>query len=120
MSAGLEPRQSPPQAGATYVVVGRLVRTEGRKTWTTSGMYDDAGRLVARAQQARDDVQGAHAGADHEGAVRVHDLGQVALEVGSCRVAGACVVVLAAAAAGAGLLEGCRLQVRSATVPIES
>ncbi|QIK67821.1 hypothetical protein G7072_17035 [Nocardioides sp. HDW12B] len=51
MSAGLEPRQSPPQAGATYVVVGRLVRTEGRKTWTTTGMYDDAGRLVARAQQ---------------------------------------------------------------------
>lgn len=50
MSAGLEPRQSPPQAGATYVVVGRLVRTEGRKTWTVSGMYDDAGRLVARAQ----------------------------------------------------------------------
>ena len=26
------------------------VRTEGRKTWTASGMYDDRGRLVARAQ----------------------------------------------------------------------
>jgi hypothetical protein len=50
MSAGLEPRQSPPQAGEPYVVVGRHVRTEGRKTWTASGMYDDRGRLVARAQ----------------------------------------------------------------------
>lgn len=50
MSAGLEPRQAPPQAGSSYVVVGRHVRTEGRKTWTASGMYDDAGRLVARAQ----------------------------------------------------------------------
>lgn len=50
MSAGLEPRQAPPQAGASYVVVGRHVRTEGRKTWTASGMYDERGRLVARAQ----------------------------------------------------------------------
>lgn len=41
---------SPPHAGASYVVVGRLVRTEGRKTWTVSGMYDEEGTLVARAQ----------------------------------------------------------------------
>jgi hypothetical protein len=41
---------SPPQAGTAYVVVGRLVRSEGRKTWTVSGMYDAAGGLVARAQ----------------------------------------------------------------------
>jgi hypothetical protein len=41
---------SPPQAGTAYVVAGRLVRTEGRKTWTVSGMYDEAGALVARAQ----------------------------------------------------------------------
>jgi hypothetical protein len=40
----------PPQAGTAYVVVGRLVRSEGRKTWTVSGMYDAAGALVARAQ----------------------------------------------------------------------
>ncbi len=50
MSAGLEPRQAPPETGSTYVVVGRHVRTEGRKTWTASGLYDDRGRLVARAQ----------------------------------------------------------------------
>lgn len=50
MSAGLEPRQAPPETGSAYVVVGRHVRTEGRKTWTASGMYDDRGRLVARAQ----------------------------------------------------------------------
>ena len=66
--------------------------------------------LVARSQQACDDVEGTHAGADDEGAVCVHDLGQVSLEVGSSRVAGACVVILAAAAARIGLLEGCRLQ----------
>jgi hypothetical protein len=40
---------SPPQAGTAYVVAGRLVRTEGRKTWTVSGMYDAAGVLAARA-----------------------------------------------------------------------
>ncbi len=52
MSAGLErlPSPSPPRTGSSYVVVGRHVRTEGRKTWTASGMYDDSGRLVARAQ----------------------------------------------------------------------
>ena len=62
--------------------------------------------LVARSQQAGDDVEGAHARTDDECAVRVHDLGQVSLEVGSCGIAGACVVILAAAAAGTGLLEG--------------
>ena len=52
ISAGLEglPAPAPLRTGSSYVVVGRHVRTEGRKTWTVSGMYDEAGRLVARAQ----------------------------------------------------------------------
>lgn len=50
MSAGVLPGQSPPLAGSTYVVVGRHVRAEGRKTWTASGMYDDTGALLATAQ----------------------------------------------------------------------
>lgn len=41
---------SPPQAGSSYVVVGRHVREEGRKTWTASGLYDEAGQLLAQAQ----------------------------------------------------------------------
>jgi hypothetical protein len=47
MSARLE---SPPQAGTAYVVVGTLVRTEGRKTWTASAMFD-GDRLVGQAEQ---------------------------------------------------------------------
>jgi hypothetical protein len=41
---------SPPQAGTSYAVTGRLVRTEGRKTWTVSAMFDAAGARVAQAQ----------------------------------------------------------------------
>ena len=41
---------SPPQAGTTYVVVGSTVQTEGRKTWTASALYDEAGVLVAQAR----------------------------------------------------------------------
>jgi hypothetical protein len=40
---------SPPQAGA-YVVVGATVRTEGRKTWTASALYNAGGLLFAGAQ----------------------------------------------------------------------
>ena len=42
--------ESPPQAGTPYVVVGTMVRSEGRKTWTASAMYDDRRPLVAQAQ----------------------------------------------------------------------
>jgi hypothetical protein len=41
---------SPPQAGAPYVVVGTMVRSEGRKTWTASTMFDTDGQVVARAE----------------------------------------------------------------------
>jgi hypothetical protein len=42
---------SPPQAGAAYVVVGTMVRTEGRKTWTATTMFDTDGQVVAQAEQ---------------------------------------------------------------------
>jgi hypothetical protein len=42
--------QSPPQAGTPYAVVGTTLRTEGRKTWTASALYDADGTLVAQAQ----------------------------------------------------------------------
>ncbi|MDX6325542.1 MAG: hypothetical protein QOK15_1896 [Nocardioidaceae bacterium] len=41
---------SPPQAGTAYVVVGTLLRSEGRKTWTASAMFD-GDRLVGQAEQ---------------------------------------------------------------------
>ncbi len=41
---------SPPQAGAPYVVVGTMVRSEGRKTWTASTMFDTDGQVVAQAE----------------------------------------------------------------------
>lgn len=41
---------SPPQAGTPYVVVGTTVAVDGRKTWTASALYDEAGSLVAQAQ----------------------------------------------------------------------
>jgi hypothetical protein len=47
MSARVE---SPPQAGSAYALVGVVRRTEGRKTWTASAMFDDAGRRVAQAE----------------------------------------------------------------------
>lgn len=42
--------ESPPQAGTAYAVVGTTVRTEGRKTWTASALYDGQGLLVGKAQ----------------------------------------------------------------------
>ena len=42
--------ESPPQAGTPYAVVGTTVRTEGRKTWTASALYDGSGALIAQAQ----------------------------------------------------------------------
>jgi hypothetical protein len=42
--------RSPPQAGSSYVVVGRHVRTDGRKELTASALFDEAGVLVARAE----------------------------------------------------------------------
>ena len=41
--------ESPPQAGTSYVVVGTLLRTGGRKTWTASAMFD-GDRVVAQAE----------------------------------------------------------------------
>jgi hypothetical protein len=40
----------PPRAGTTYVVVGSLRRARGRKTWTSSAMFD-GDRLVGQAEQ---------------------------------------------------------------------
>lgn len=40
---------APAPVGMPLVVVGQLLRTEGRKTWTASAMYD-AGVLVGRAE----------------------------------------------------------------------
>lgn len=65
--------------------------------------------LVAGAEDAGDDVEGAHARGDGEGAAGAHDLGEVALEMGARGVAGAGVVVLLLAAGGRGLLKGGRL-----------
>ena len=107
--------------GRVYMVHDdAAVRREVLEQSVCSAVQVVAGHdLVARPQQAGDDVEGAHAGADDKGAVRVHDLGQMALEVGSCRVAGARVVIFAAAAARAGLLEGGRLY-ESVTVIVVS
>lgn len=41
---------SPPRTGTSYVVVGALRRSEGRKTWTASAMFV-GDRLVAQAEQ---------------------------------------------------------------------
>lgn len=43
--------ESPPRAGAPYVVQGLLRGMDGRKTWTASAMFDENGRLVAQAEQ---------------------------------------------------------------------
>ena len=43
--------ESPPQPGASYAVVGLARATEGRKTWAATALFDDAGRLVAQAEQ---------------------------------------------------------------------
>jgi hypothetical protein len=43
--------ESPPQAGSSYAVVGATRRTEGRKTWAATAMFDADGRLVAQAEQ---------------------------------------------------------------------
>jgi hypothetical protein len=42
---------SPPEAGTAYVLVGTLLRTEGRKTWAATTMIDTDGRVVAQAEQ---------------------------------------------------------------------
>jgi hypothetical protein len=42
--------RSAPEQGTPYVVVGLHRRTEGRKTWTASAMFTEAGRLVAQAE----------------------------------------------------------------------
>nr|MBA2774905.1 hypothetical protein [Nocardioidaceae bacterium] len=42
---------APVVAGGRYVVVGQLTAEQGRKTFTASGLYDAAGRLLARAEQ---------------------------------------------------------------------
>ncbi len=42
---------SPPLAGSAHALVGSTRRTEGRKTWTASAMFDGDGRLVAQAEQ---------------------------------------------------------------------
>ncbi|MDQ1665870.1 MAG: hypothetical protein QOH75_1901, partial [Actinomycetota bacterium] len=36
--------------GEQYVVVGRALAVEGRKTFTASTMYDGDGRVVGRAE----------------------------------------------------------------------
>jgi hypothetical protein len=38
-----------PAAGEPHVVMGQAVRAEGRRTWTTSTLYDPDGRIVGRA-----------------------------------------------------------------------
>ena len=53
MSARVE---RPPVAGTPYVVRGRLLRTEGRKTWTATALLDPAGpppggTLLGQAEQ---------------------------------------------------------------------
>ena len=48
MSARVE---RPPVAGTPYVVRGRLLRTEGRKTWTASALLDADGVLLGQAEQ---------------------------------------------------------------------
>lgn len=39
-----------PRIGGDYVVVGRLLETQGRKTRTATALYDAAGHLLARAE----------------------------------------------------------------------
>ncbi|MGI8993539.1 MAG: hypothetical protein ACR2FP_04465 [Nocardioidaceae bacterium] len=41
----------PVAAGDKHVVVGQLLAEQGRKTFTTSALYDTTGRLLARAEQ---------------------------------------------------------------------
>jgi hypothetical protein len=48
MSARVE---AMPQPGTSYAVVGQHVRTEGRKSWTATALFDADGRLVAGAEQ---------------------------------------------------------------------
>lgn len=51
MTVRLCPGQSPPRAGAPYVVTGTHLRTEGRKTWTASHLFTAEGVLVAQSEQ---------------------------------------------------------------------
>lgn len=43
--------QSPPRAGSSYAVVGVATRTEGRKSWAATALFDESGDLVAQAEQ---------------------------------------------------------------------
>lgn len=46
MTAAIDAR---PRVGDRCVILGRLLGTEGRKSYTTTTMYDDDGRVLARA-----------------------------------------------------------------------
>jgi hypothetical protein len=50
MSVEMLGEQAPVVAGERYVVLGRHVRTEGRKTFTTSALYGPSGEPVASAE----------------------------------------------------------------------
>jgi len=65
--------------------------------------------LVAGSEQTGNDIESAHTRGHDECAVRIHDLCEVTFEVRSCRIAGPCVVILAAAGRRRLLLEGCGL-----------
>ena len=39
-----------PATATAYVLVGSMLRTEGRKTWTASHLFDGEGRLLAQAE----------------------------------------------------------------------
>lgn len=65
--------------------------------------------LVARAQLACNDVQGAHAGGDYQCSFCSHDLCEVFLEVGSGRISATCVVIFRPTARGRLLFKCCRL-----------
>jgi hypothetical protein len=41
----------PPVAGAPHVVLGWVLGTDGRKTFSGTALYDESGTLLARAQQ---------------------------------------------------------------------
>ena len=50
MSVEMLGEQAPVVAGERYVVLGRHVRTEGRKTFTTSALYGPSREPVASAE----------------------------------------------------------------------
>lgn len=42
---------APPREDTPYVVVGTHLRSEGRKTWTATALFDQGGSLVGQAEQ---------------------------------------------------------------------